>query len=310
MDGALDAIRQMLVDGRQHFVATPNPEMIVEAVRDSEFKDVLNRADLAIPDGTGLLWAARFLNTQTKRPRLFGYLSLLSLIFFPPYCKKPLPERVSGIDLVTKLAEQHAGAPVKQHLSQNSKDDSQDAQTLSHVTNPLQTRLCAERPGLCSNWQVQFGRSVTWFLLGAAEGVAEKAKEELQKKHHDLDIVGTYSGTPHDHKAIELINNTQPNLLLVAFGHGKQEKWIIDNLSKIPSVKVAIGVGGTLDFLAGNVSRAPQWMRTLKLEWLWRLCMEPRRIKRIWTATVTFPRMIIRAKTEKTNYDNIRTESS
>ncbi len=75
-------------------------------------------------------------------------------------------------------------------------------------------------------------------------------------------------------------NNIPPlDLLFVAFGHIKQEKWIANNLEKIP-VKVMMGVGGAFDYLSGNVLRAPKWVRSLGLEWLFRLVLQPWRIKR------------------------------
>ena len=80
----------------------------------------------------------------------------------------------------------------------------------------------------------------------------------------------------------------QPDILFVAFGHGKQEKWIYENLKDLPGVKVAMGVGGAFDFVSGNKKRAPKWMRVIGLEWLYRLIHEPNNLGRIWKATVIF----------------------
>ncbi|MBI4995076.1 WecB/TagA/CpsF family glycosyltransferase [Candidatus Peregrinibacteria bacterium] len=73
-----------------------------------------------------------------------------------------------------------------------------------------------------------------------------------------------------------------------SFGHGKQEKWIDKNLRDLPSVKIAMGVGGAFDFISGHVKRAPKFIRQIGLEWVWRLIVEPRRVGRIWKATVKF----------------------
>ena len=81
--------------------------------------------------------------------------------------------------------------------------------------------------------------------------------------------------------------------------YSNQERWIYRNLKRLPSVKVAIGVGGAFDFNSGKIKRAPQWMRKAGLEWLWRLVLQPRRIKRIWKATVVFVRLIYREKIKK-----------
>ena len=81
----------------------------------------------------------------------------------------------------------------------------------------------------------------------------------------------------------------KPDILFVAFGHGKQEKWINEYLRDLPSVKIAMGVGGAFDYLSGQTSRAPLWMRKIGLEWLYRLIREPKRLKRIWRAVIIFP---------------------
>jgi len=77
-------------------------------------------------------------------------------------------------------------------------------------------------------------------------------------------------------------------VLLVAFGHGKQEKWIWQFKKQLPTVRLFMGVGGTFDFLAGRVRRAPKFIQKIGLEWLWRLFRQPWRARRVWTATVVF----------------------
>jgi N-acetylglucosaminyldiphosphoundecaprenol N-acetyl-beta-D-mannosaminyltransferase len=219
------------VAGRAVF--TPNPEMLVLARRDKEFLKVLGSADLAIPDGTGLLWAARRQGT-------------------------PIPERVTGTDLMQDIVALAAAA----------------------------------------------GRSI--FLLGGAPGVAEKAAAELKRRYPDLIVVGAMSGgrVHHDadgrpivdHDVIAAIRSSAPAVLFVAFGHGNQEKWIRQNLSSVPSVRLAMGVGGAFDFIIGRATRAPRSWQKIGLEWLWRLIREPRRLGRIWRAVVVFPFLILTSK--------------
>jgi len=132
------------------------------------------------------------------------------------------------------------------------------------------------------------------YFLGAAEGVAQQAASALQVKNPHLKIAGTFSGHPNDSTLIERINAAKPHLLLVAFGAPKQDMWIDQHLKNLPTVRVAMGVGGTFDFLAGKIKRAPAFMRSLGLEWLWRLLQEPRRIGRIWRAVIVFPVLILR----------------
>ncbi len=135
------------------------------------------------------------------------------------------------------------------------------------------------------------------FLLGAQEGVAERAAEVLRRKNPQLQIAGTYAGSPKEEDApaiIEQINAASPLLLLVAYGAPQQDLWIAEHLKELPGVRVAMGVGGTFDFLAGVTPRAPLWMQRMGLEWLWRLFREPRRIGRIWNAVVVFPLLVLR----------------
>ncbi len=143
------------------------------------------------------------------------------------------------------------------------------------------------------------------FLLGGGEGVAKKTAEVLRKRFPELRIVGAESGGIVDKKSDtpQIESGAQarliaaaPDILFVAFGHGVQEKWIVAHIGRIPSVRVAMGVGGTFDFLSGRVRRAPAWMRATGLEWLWRLALEPRRIGRIWNAVIVFPYLALFSK--------------
>ncbi|MBU0727681.1 WecB/TagA/CpsF family glycosyltransferase [Patescibacteria group bacterium] len=137
------------------------------------------------------------------------------------------------------------------------------------------------------------------FLLGARVGVAKKAIEKLLKKCPNAIFAGSYSGSPkkeEENYICEMINSAKPDILFVAYGSPAQEMWIERNLEKLHSTKVAIGVGGAFDFAAGKIKRAPSFMQKIGLEWLWRLVREPRRIKRIWNATVVFTKLIFRLK--------------
>lgn len=140
------------------------------------------------------------------------------------------------------------------------------------------------------------------FLLGAAPGVAEVAAKKLREKNPHLRIVGTFSGSPRMEEAPEIlrtINAADPHLFLVAFGSPAQDLWIDRYKADLHGVRVAMGVGGTFDFLAGNVQRAPRIFRSMGLEWLWRLIQEPRRIKRIWNAVVIFPWLVFSRRGKK-----------
>lgn len=122
------------------------------------------------------------------------------------------------------------------------------------------------------------------FLLGAAEGVADKAANNLKQKYKGLNIVGTYSpiyGFEKDEneiiKIIKMINDLKPDILAVGLGAPKQEKFIYKYKDKL-NVPVSLAIGASIDFEAENIKRAPIWMQKSGLEWFYRLCKEPKRM--------------------------------
>lgn len=131
------------------------------------------------------------------------------------------------------------------------------------------------------------------FLLGGGPGVAEKAAEVLCKRHPDLQIAGTYSPPlatvlDMDHEdLLRRLREARPSLLLVAFGAPKQEKFINVNVHRW-RVPLAIGIGGTLDFLAGAQIRAPVAVQRIGLEWFWRMLTNPKRLFRRYAVNIGF----------------------
>lgn len=206
----------------KHYIVTPNPEIVMMAQKDQELKEIINKADLAIPDGAGLKLAADIENISP------------------------------GIDVLERLVKM---------ASDNG--------------------------------------ATVGFLGGRGE-VAVKTSERLLKKYPKLKVVFAESGgeVDKDGNSIEydvysiedrkqkkakprytLYSILNTDLLFVAFGPPKQEKWIASNLNKMP-IKVAMGVGGAFDILSGKVPRAYGWVRSLGFEWLFRLIIQPWRIKR------------------------------
>lgn len=255
-DSAIERIMDTLKNrtresGKQ--IATPNPEMLLEAQKNASFKTVLNKSWLNIPDGIGILWASTF-NEITKNSSGLGralkmFFSLLGLAVYPKFCTKVFPERITGVDLMESICAVSRGTPV--------------------------------------------------FLLGAKPGIAEKVKTFLETKYKDINIVGVFSGSPieDDFIAIQaLIAETQPKILFVAYGSPNQEIWISKHLHELKSVKIAMGVGGAFDFLAGERKRAPSGMQRLGLEWFFRLIQEPSRIGRIYNAIIKFPLKILQQR--------------
>ncbi len=236
-------IKLLLTARKPIFIVTPYSEMIVAAQRDAEFRDVLNSADIATPDGVGILWAANFLRktqnpkheTQSYKIRVITELfkSLLAIIFYPKYIHDPIPEKISGSEFVWDLAEM---------AEQNN---------------------------------------FTVFLLGGFGETPALAAAALKKKYPNLRIAGTYTGSPKEEGIVERINASNADFLLVALGTKTQEKWIARNLPKL-QVKLAIGLGGTFDYLAKQRPYRPKFWARRGLEWLWRLVTQPWRIGRIF----------------------------
>ncbi len=199
-------------------ICTVNPEFIMAAQRDPIFADVLRNADLCVPDGIGVLWAARRQSIH-------------------------LAERVTGSDGIYQICH------------------------------------CAAANG----WRV--------YLLGAAAGVAQEAARRLVALYPALRVVGTYSGSPRDDSwpaIAEQVEAAQPDILFVAYGHPQQDLWIARHRHELPA-KVAMGVGGAFDFVAGITVRAPRWMQRWGIEWLYRLIQQPWR----WRRMVILPLFIL-----------------
>jgi len=122
------------------------------------------------------------------------------------------------------------------------------------------------------------------FFLGAAEGVAAKAAENLRQKYPGLNVVGSYSppfgfekNAQEMQKIIAMIKKAKPHILIVGLGCPKQELFMLNNRDAL-GVPLSLGLGASLDFEAGNIKRAPKWMSDNGLEWLYRIIQDPARL--------------------------------
>lgn len=213
LDEAVEMVEVWLGTGERRLrqIATVNPEFIVAARRDADFRSVLHEADLTTPDGIGVLIAARLLGQ-----RLRG--------------------RVTGVDLVEALAAWQA-------------------------------------PGM------------RLFFLGAGPGIAERAAAVLRRRFAGVQIAGVWEGSPRVEdfdEASRRIRASGANVLLVAYGAPAQDIWIARHRTELGDcgIVVAMGVGGTFDFLAGAIPRAPRVIRRAGFEWLYRLIRQPWRWRR------------------------------
>lgn len=223
MNKAVEIAKKYLAEEKFHMIFTPNPEMIINANQDEEFKTILNSSSLNIPDGNGVIWASKKM-------------------------REPLEERVAGFDFIHKLFEL-------------GKD-----------------------------------KNINFYFLGSKPGVADKAKENLKKSHEYINVVGTQDGyfkEDDEERIINDINQKQTDILLVALGSPKQEKFIYKYKDKL-NCKIAIGVGGCFDVISGEVKRAPAIFIKLKLEWLYRGLSDFKRLKRL----LAIPKFMLKVKRE------------
>lgn len=210
MDQTIQGVIQAIEQKKPFNIVTVNPELVMTATKNKDFKDIIQNSDIVTPDGVGLI--------------IMGWLT-----------RRKLKERVTGVDLCERLA--------------------QEATT--------------------KGWKL--------YLLGAQPGIAQLAADKLTEKHPGLEIVGVNSSDPDPHLAKDIsrdISAKKPAILLVAYGSPTQEMWIQNHRQHFDPL-VTIGVGGSFDFIAGSTKRAPKWVQTIGLEWLWRLTLQPKRLRRM-----------------------------
>jgi N-acetylglucosaminyldiphosphoundecaprenol N-acetyl-beta-D-mannosaminyltransferase len=138
------------------------------------------------------------------------------------------------------------------------------------------------------------------FLLGAKKGVAKKAAKNIKNRFPKIKICGTHHGYfkkngEENQRVVKIIQKKKPDIVFVCFGYPTQERWILDNAPSLPTVKILIGLGGTLDVWSGNIRRAPILFKALGLEWLYRTLKEPKRAR----IFLDIPIFLFKALTQK-----------
>ena len=235
---AIDKIVELVTDYRQDGipkqVATVNVDFIVQTlgrelsrIRHAELLDILRRADLVTADGMPIVWLSRLLDN-------------------------PLPERVTGADMVPALASRATREGLSLFLLGGQADSANRAAEMLKQRNPD-----LKIAGILSPMVYTEGDHLEFF-------------DET------------------DAAIVDEVNAAAPDILLIAFGNPKQELWFRRNVTRL-KVPVSMGIGGTFAFITGDVSRAPKSMQELGLEWLWRLAVEPLRLwRRYLKAFTTF----------------------
>ncbi len=209
-DDAVEVMDRLIQSGGTHQICPVNVDVWLNSLGDQHLHRIMAGCTLVLPDGMPLVWASGLLGC-------------------------PLAERVTGVDLVPRLAA-------------------------------LSAR-----------------KGYRIFLLGGRPGVADRAKELLERIAPGTHIVGTYAPAEEnlirmDHNEIlNRIHAARPDILLVAFGNPKQEKWIWMHRKRL-GVPVSMGVGGSFDILVGDTRRAPRWIQRCGMEWAMRFVQEPARL--------------------------------
>jgi len=270
---ALEVITVLAEDDQSHAIVTPNPEFVMQAQTDTDFRTTINQTDLALPDGVGILWAAKYLSLPISKYPILTYIQAyaswiwtgLRIIWQPKYINSIIPERITGADMVWEISK------------------------------------LAEK----KNWSI--------FLLGAADGIAAEAAKNLQWFYPNLKIAGITAGPPYENEesVIQQIKTSQPKFIFLAFPAKDQIRWIKTYKDQSKG-SIFIGIGGALDFIAGGIAlnapennkqpakRSPEWLQKHGLEWIWRLFTQPWRRTRIYTAVFDFSLHIVRHKIIKT----------
>lgn len=236
-----------------------NTEFLCRAFNDDEFSKTLNDFDLNIPDGRGVLWAARYLTLPVTEIKILRPIHAIwqmvysggAIIFNPKFITYPISENIPGVEALKLML------------------------------------------------QVAEETSSSVFFFGATQDDLEGAVKNIKKEMPELKVAGSLNGYDFQKDKhidpVHIINNTDAKILIVALGSPLQEYWIRDNIKRLRNVRVAVGEGGSLAFLAGTLKRAPEWANRIGLEWLWRLLFNKSlthqtgsRLKRVWNAVPVF----------------------
>lgn len=244
---ALENISRFFDKKTESLLTTTNIELLMISREDEEFRNILNKKSaINFIDGLGITWGIGLLKSWKPKiiilEQLYIILQwLLSIIFMP----------ISLLIFKRYVPEKISGSDFAWDIAKFAANN--------------QKRL---------------------FLLGYKLGVdpnsAQKASLKLLTDIYNLKISGTHSGTDsiiEEKEIIDMIKQSDSDILMVGFGSPRQEKWLNRNLKKT-GCKIGIGLGGTFDFIAGIQKRAPHWVQKIGFEWLYRLFQNPRRHRR------------------------------
>lgn len=267
----LEKIETDFLHGGSHYICTTNPEFIMSAQKDEKFRNMINDADLSLPDGAGVVMADYYLRKMSESDvknniaRFFIGLS------------KGLQTATASFSKSMNFAPKVTGVRLSEEIFKASAEKKYSVFLLG---------------GMQRNWLGKLSSS-------EGEDLAQKTAERLKMYHPGVNIIGASSAFSYkeedDEPTLKYIKDCMSktgvevlDFILVAYGHKKQEAWLQRNLDKIPS-RVGVGVGGTFDYLSGVSKKPSDKITQFNLEWVFRLCTQPWRFSRIVRAFPLFP---------------------
>lgn len=280
---ALEIVQSWLFKKGKHYVVTPNPEMLVDSLTDRQFREALNGADLAIPDSPRLGWGSYVTSVRSSFLRLF----LAPSFIFPHVLPRFYYPTTTGVDLMEGLLSlsQEKGFTTA-YLGGSQKVADKLLKCLKLKYPKLKIVFCSGNVSVDENGTMRFDTQ------SIKSTKSKDIRLNLQNSPGKNSYVAgsknrsfAYLLDPRMRKDDKGVNahtlSEKIDIMFVAFGHKKQEKWMRNNLPKL-NTRVMVGVGGAFDYLSGSVPRAPFLIRNLGFEWLFRLSVQPWRIKRFW----------------------------
>lgn len=271
LDEALTRVDKWLQKRGKHYIVTPNPEMLVDAQSDIEFKKALNEANLAIPDSPRLGWGTK---VNESKAGIFK-LVYLPFLLFPQYFSGKEYPTTTGTDLtkeLIKLSEEKGYTTA--FLGSTNKVADKLFNCLKADYPKLKIAFCSGNIKVNEKGESTFDIKKTDMTKSKEIKVAKKLDVRSEKPSSHLQHPISHSFNPHT-------LSQKVDILFLAFGHKKQEKWMNKNLGKL-NARIMVGVGGAFDYISGSVPRAPMILRRLGLEWIFRLIFQPWRIRRFW----------------------------
>lgn len=264
MQDAVHVVAELVRNKETSYICTTNPEFIIDAQNDSLFREIINEADLSLPDGVGVCLAYIYLSKITKYSRNVIY---------------PIKALVSGLSLVKYFWGDRSvihTIPGVQLVSELCKYAAQNNLTVGFVGGWPRDRF--GKP-LAGNYNV--AKSVATMLTAQYKGLKVLFADSNIYHKDDNDVISR-------EKINKMLLDEKIDIMFVAFGHPNQEKWIYRNKNFIPA-KLYIGVGGSFETLLSSNKKTLRRFADNKTEWLYRLITQPWRFKRILKALVLFP---------------------